>query len=228
MCRAVARTCNALDVASTVDIDRSPDDREFFAAQAQKLSPMRTALLAKFREIQDFKLGQGDVQQAAVRLGDEVLDRGVRTGNTRTKLGLKGQSGLGAAHVFGNRVDDLTGAPHRQEPTLVREAVARLDELPDYDDKERVRADLLARIELQEGLLAARDQGDGKLAKLESEAVKMIVDAANMLLQTKAALDGRFPRQRPYVARFFLDVSRKKARQDAEDEAEGSEGGEDG
>jgi hypothetical protein len=49
-------------------------------------------------------------------------------------------------------------------------------------------------------------------AKLESEGVRLVVEAADKLAQTKAALDGRFPRQRSYVARFFLDASRKRKR----------------
>jgi hypothetical protein len=159
--------------------------------------------------------------QTSVELGDEVLDRGVREGNTRTKLGLKGKSGLGAEHAFGSRIDELIDAPHRQEPALVRGAISRVDDLPDYDDKAKVKADLMARVELQEGLLDKRDQGHAQLAKLESDAVKLVVEGAMMLAQAKAALDGRFPRQRAYVARFFLDVSRKRRR----DDDVGGEGG---
>ncbi|MDI3287946.1 hypothetical protein [Polyangium sp. 15x6] len=224
MSRAVARTHNMLTIASKVDIDRSPEDREFFAAEAAKLVALRQALPAKQREIEDFELGLGDQNQAAVVLGDQVLDRGVRAGNTRTKLGLKGKSGLGAEHAFGNRVDDLTGAPHRNEPALVREAITRIGDLPEFEDKAKVQSDLLARVELQEGLLKERDQGDAVLSKLESEAVKLVVEAADKLVQTKAALDGRFPRQRGYVASFFLDVSRKRRGGHEEDDGEGSGG----
>lgn len=225
MCRAIARTCNTLEVAAKVDIDRSEEDRAFFAAEAEKLKPMRAALLGKIRAMQDHELGVGDLNQSAVRLGDEVLDRGVRAGNTRTKLGLKGKSGLGADHVFGNRVDNLIEAPHRQEPALVRDAITRLDDVPDFDDKAKVKADLLARVELQEELLAARDKGDAELAKLESEAVKLVVEASHMLAQTKAALDGRFPRQRAYVSRFFLDVLPKRRRGDDDDDGSGGGSG---
>lgn len=216
MCKALARTCNALNAAANVDIDRSVDDHAFFNAEATKLEPVRIALIAKCRAIEDFELGPGDLQQSSVELGDEVLDRGVRQGNTRTKLGLKGKTGLQADHAFGNRIDSLTDAPQRQEPGLVRNALARIDELPDYDDKPKVKADLLTRVELQEGLLDTRDQGYAQLAKLESEAIALVLDGANKLAQAKAALDGRFPRQRAYVARFFLDVSRKSRKNDDE------------
>jgi hypothetical protein len=213
MCKAIARTCNALKAAAAVDIDRTPEDRLFFAAEAAKLEPVRVSLVGKHRAIEDYELGDGDLFQTSVELGDEVLDRGVRNGNTRTKFGLKGKSGVGtvgADHAFGTRINELTDAPHRQEPDLVLGAVSRLDEVPDFDDKAQIKADLTNRVELQEGLIDQRDNGHKQLAKLESEAVVLVVEGATKLAQTKAALDGRFPRQREYVARFFLDVSYKK------------------
>lgn len=219
MCKAIARTCNTLDAAASVDIDRSAEDRAFFAAEATKIKPLRDSLLSQRRTIDHYNLGAGDLHQTSVELGDEVLDRGVREANTRTKLGLKGKMGLGADHAFGNRIDELTTAPHRQEPALVRAAISRLDDVPDFEEKAKIKSDLMARVELQEGLLAQRDNGHLQLAKLESDAIKLVVDAANALAQTKAALDGRFPRQRAYVSRFFLDTSRKRRNDD--DDGEG-------
>jgi hypothetical protein len=210
MCRAVARTYNTLMVASTVDKELTDADRAFFAAEAQKVLPLRDALVAKKRQIEDLDLGAADLNQAAVLMGDLVLDRGARAGNTRTKLGLSGKSGLGAAHVFGSRVDDLTGAPLKLQPSLVREAAGRLDDVADFDDKAKVKADLLARAEQQEDLLRTRDEGIAARSKLVSEGVRLVVDGAEALAKTKAALDGRFPRQRAYVATFFLDVSHKR------------------
>ena len=217
MCKAIARTCNALKTASTVDIDRSAEDRAFFAVEAGKLESVRISLLAKHRAIEDFELGDGDLFQTSVEIGDEVLDRGLSAGNTRTKLGLKGKSGLPASYAFGTRIDEMTKAPHRQEPELVLGAVSRLDEVPDFDGKAQIQADLKARVNLQEGLIKQRETGRTSLAKLESEGVALVVDAAMKLAQTKAALDGRFPRQREYVARFFLDVSRKRRNDDDND-----------
>lgn len=230
MTRAVARTVNMLNIAATVDLDRSAEDRAFFQGEAKTLRPLLTALIAKKREIEDFDLGPGDLNQAAVLMGDAVLDRGVRAGNTRTKLGLSGKTGLGSTHVFGNRVDDLTSAPLKLEPSRVREAAERLDEVPDFDDKAKVKSDLLGRAEQQDSLLATRDTGLAERAKLESEAVKLVVDAAHKLAQTKAALDGRFSRQREYVATFFLDTSRKRkaSKNDEGDDGEGSGEGSDG
>ncbi len=214
MCKAVARTCNALKSAATVDIDRTADDRAFFAAEAAKLESVRFALVAKHRAIEDFTLGDGDLFQSSVELGDEILDRGVRGGNTRTKLGLKGKSGLAADHAFGTRINELTDAPHRQEPNLVLGAISRLDEVPDFDDKAQIQTDLKNRVELQEKWIDQRETGHKQLAKLESEGVALVADGAIKLAQTKAAIDGRFPRQREYVSRFFLDVSHKKRKND--------------
>lgn len=210
MCNAVARTHNSLTIASQVDIDRTVDDRAFFDVEAKKLEVLRTALIQKSREIEDFRLGTADRNQAAVILGDTVLDRGVSRGNARTKMALKGTSGLGAEHVFGKQVTDIIAAPQKEEPALVRKAIGRLDDVPDYDEKASIRSDLIARVEQQEALLATREDGAEALAKLKSEAAKLIVDGANMLVQAKAALEGRFPRQKDYVSSFFLDVGKKK------------------
>jgi len=222
MCRALARTINMLTSAALVDIDRSEDDRTFFQDRAAMLAPLLATLLANKRALEEFDLGPGDANQAAVEIGDEVLDRGVRAGNTRAKLGLAHKTGLGAAHVFGDRVNSLTEAPLKLQPGLVREAVERLDDVPSFEDKVRIKSDRLARVELQEGQLKKRDEGYAARAKLESEGVRLVVEAADLLVQTKAALDGRFPRQRSYVARFFLDTSRKRKR--GEDGGEGDEG----
>jgi hypothetical protein len=183
MCRAVARTINMLDAAAEADIDRTDAERALFKAQAQKLAPLLSALVANKRAQEDFDLGPGDRNQASVLVGDAVLDRGVRAGNTRTKLGLANKGGLEAVHVFGNRVDDLTGAPLKLQPGLVRDAVVRLDDVAAFDDKVKVQTDLMARIELQEGHLKARDAGYAARTKLESEGVRLVTEAADKLAQ---------------------------------------------
>jgi hypothetical protein len=73
--------------------------------------------------------------QTRVEIGDQVLDRGVPTGNTRTKLALQGKSGLGAVHVFGKNVATLTKEKIALEPGKVLEAVGRLDDVPDFADR---------------------------------------------------------------------------------------------
>jgi hypothetical protein len=117
------------------------------------------------------------------------------------------------------------------QPAKVLAAAERLEDLPEFPDRSAIKADLIARADQQEKLLAARDAGDLKRSKLASAAVAAVVDGALTLVQTKAALDGRFPRQRKYVASFFLDVSpaRKKAAPEDEgatpDEPDAGKGG---
>jgi hypothetical protein len=46
---------------------------------------------------------------------------------------------------------------------------------------------------------------------LESAAIRLVADAAHALASAKAVLDTRFPRQREYVAAFFLDVANPRS-----------------
>lgn len=218
MRRALGRSIGALAAAFSADLDRTDEDRAFFQAERAKLETLATQLRGVHLGIDDFDLGPREVQQAQVAIGDEVLDRGVRAGNTRAKLGLKGKAGLGAAHVFGERVDDLTGAPVAKEPAAVLAALERLDDVPDFDGKEAIRTDLTARANQQDGFLKARDASATERTKLQSQATRLVVESALALASLKGALDQRFPRQRLYVSSFFLDVSRKRAKKDEEEE----------
>lgn len=213
MRKALYRTIASLDAASSIDLDRSKDDRDFFAAEKAKLEPVVEKVSAALAAVDLFDINEGLRLQARVELGDQVLDNGVRTANARTKLGLKGKSGLDSTHVFGQRVNDLIDEPLHIQPSKVLAAAERLDDLTDFSDRNTIKSDLIARANQQETLLAERDAGDAKRSKLASTAVAAVVDGALALAQTKAALDGRFPRQRKYVASFFLDISaaRKKA-----------------
>ncbi|APR78144.1 Hypothetical protein A7982_03491 [Minicystis rosea] len=216
MRRALSYSIGALAAASAADVDRSDDDRTFFKAEKAKLETIAAALRDADRALTDFDLGPGTVQQAQVSLGDEVLDRGLRNGNTRTKLALRGTGGLDATHVFGARVDDLIRAPVAREPSLVLDAVARLDHLPDFAEKAAVKDDLTLRAKQQEGFLAVRDAGDAEETKLKSVVTKLVVDGALALSALRGALESRFPRQRVYQAKFFYEPPRRK--QDDSDE----------
>jgi hypothetical protein len=131
----------------------------------------------------------------------------VRSAAARTRVALRGKTGLGAEHAFGTRVDDLTGAPLRTEPRLVLGAAARTDDLPAFAERDAIKADLIARATAQETNLVERDAGYLQRDRLRAVTIRTIADAADALIRTKAALDGRFPRQRAYVARFFLSFS---------------------
>lgn len=213
MRKALYRSIASLDAASSIDIDRSKDDRDFFAAEKAKLEPVAEKISAALAAVDAFDINEGIRLQARVELGDQILDNGVRAANARTKLGVKGKSGLDATHVFGQRVNDLIDEPLHIQPSKVLAAAERLDDLPDFSDRNTIKSDLIARADQQETLLSERDAGDAKRSKLASAAVAAVVEGALALAQTKAALDGRFPRQRKYVASFFLDIStaRKKA-----------------
>lgn len=212
MKKAVAYTIAALDAASEIDIDRTEEDRTFFAAEKEALEPVLTGLTTAKNQLDDFDLGLGLRYQVRVVLGDAVLDNGLRVNNSKAKMGLKNASGLGADHVFGARVDVLTGEQLRLEPTKVLAAADRLDDVADFPGKAEVKADLTARATKQEELLQARETGYGERNKLKSNQVRVVADAADALIRCKAALEGRFPRQRAYVSNFFADVTEGRRR----------------
>jgi hypothetical protein len=214
MRRAIAYTIAALAAAGEIDVDRADDDREFFASEKEKLAAFPAVLQSAETALEAFDLGTGMQCQVRVELGDAVLDRGVRSGNARTKLELQGKSGLGADHVFGSNVSELTNARLKLEPGLVLAAIGRMKDLPAFGAREAIEKDLAARANKQESLLGDRDGAALERNALESAAVKLVADASIALTRTKSALDNRFPRQRDYVASFFLDVSRRR-RKDA-------------
>jgi hypothetical protein len=212
MRRALSHTVGALSAAITADIDRSDDDRAFFAAERAKLEPLAAQLKSTYVALDEFDLGPGEILQVTVEVGDDVLDRGVRDANARTKLSLKSRAGLDATHAFGQRIDDLTGAPLASEPAAVLAAVARMNDLPAFDERPALQQDLTARANKQEEFLKARDEGDATRTRLASEGARLVVESALALASLKGALDARFPRQRAYVAVFFFDVSSRSAR----------------
>src|SRR5262249_14653683 len=77
MRRALAYTIAALGAAAKVDIDRTKEDRDFFAAEREKIVPLAAQLEKADHALERFDLGPGMEQQACVELGDAVLDRGV-------------------------------------------------------------------------------------------------------------------------------------------------------
>ena len=101
------------------------------------------------------------------------------------------------------------------------QAVDRLGDVPAFADRAAIAADLTARAKQQQGCLDDRDAGDTARAKLVSACVKLVVDGSQALAELKGALDERFPRQRDYVAAFFMDVAgpRGKAAKAGDDAA---------
>lgn len=207
MAQAVATTLNAFDAASELDLDRSDEDRAFFAARKAILAPYKPQIVAVQRAIEDHDLDVGGRLQVRVEIGDQVLDRGVSDGNTRTKLALKSKPGLDSTHVFGRNVATLTKEKLALEPQKVLEAVARMGDLPEFPERGAIAGDLTLRAGQQQSNLDARDHGGTTRDKLVSSGIKLVLEAANALAATRGALDERFPRQRDYVAAFFLDVA---------------------
>jgi hypothetical protein len=209
---AVAHSVAALGAAAEIDLDRTDDDRAFFTGQKANLEPLVEALVKAARAIEDHALGVGMAAQVGVVVGDAVLDRGLRAGNTQTKLALKGAGGLGAEHVFGRRVDDLIKEPLGAEPASVLRAADRLADLPAFAERDAIRDDLARRATAQEGLLEARDRAQAEAARLASAGVRSVAEAAEALARLKGALDQRFPRQRDFVSTFFYDVAQRRSR----------------
>ena len=207
MRRAIAYTIAALGAAAEIDFDLDEDKKKALAAEKTPLEPFVAALREAERAIEDYDLSDGLALQARVVLGDGVLDRGVRVGNGKTKIALKSKGGLDATHVFGTQVSELTDAPLKIEPAKVIAAMGRMADLAEFPERAAIVADLEKRAHQQEALLGARDKGHLAENKLLSTARKRVIDASDALAKTKAALDGLFPRQRLYVATFFLDTS---------------------
>ena len=212
MAHAISATIDAFDAAADLDMDRTDDDRAFFASRKALLVPHKSYLIDALRAIEDHDLNVGSRLQARVEMGDRVLDGGVSTGNARTKLALKGKSGLDASHVFGKNVATLTKEKIALEPEKVLLAVKRLDDLPDFTERAAIATDLTKRANQQQVCLDARDSGHGAREQLVSMGIKRVVDAANALAAAKGALDERFPRQRDYVSAFFLDVAPERVK----------------
>lgn len=223
MADAVTTTIDAFDAASDLDLDRSDEDRQFFAARRALLVPHKSQLIIALRALEDHDLEIGRRLQVRVEFGDQVLDRGVSDGNTRTKLALKGKSGLDASHVFGKNVATLTREKLALEPQKVLEAVGRISDLPEFNERATIAADLTKRANRQQSCLDERGYGDSARAKLVSTGIRLVLEAADALAAAKGALDERFPRQRDYVAAFFLDVApvRSKAGETAAAEPTG-------
>ena len=219
MADAVTTTMDAFDAASELDLDRSNEDRQFFAARRALLLPHKAQLVAALRTIEDHDLNIGRRLQVRVVFGDQVLDRGVVDGNARTKLDLKGKPGLDASHVFGKNVATLTREKLAIEPQKVLEAVGRMDDLPDFAARSVIAADLTMRAKRQQACLDERTDGDAARAKLVSTGIRLVLEGADALAKTKGALDERFPRQRDYVAAFFLDVAPARAKAAADEAA---------
>jgi hypothetical protein len=210
MIDAVAHSSNGLDAAADIDIDRSDDDRTFFRTEQTGLATLLGQLVGAQRAVEDHDRDVGTRLQVRVVMGDKVLDRGVESGNTLAKNGLKGKSGLGADHVFGQRVTELTEEKLEEEPRAVKKAVGRMNDVADFVGKQEVIKDLTRRADTQQGCLDQRKAGRDTRDALVSTRDRLVVECAEALAALEGRLLSRFPRQKDYVRKFFLDVSPEK------------------
>lgn len=218
----------ALGVAAEIDIDRTPEDKAFFEAEKTKLQTYATELDTAINALDTYKTFERRRLQKRVEFGDVILDNGTRAGNTRTKLALKGKPGLGASHAFGKRIEDLLEKPMVLQPSKVLDAVEKLNDVAEFPEKSAIQQDLTLRANQQIQMVDEREDGMAIGTKLSADVVAAVMKGALALAQTKGALDTRFPRQRKYVATFFLDVAperKAKAQGDSDDEDEGEGGG---
>ncbi|MDC3958747.1 hypothetical protein KEG38_33135 [Polyangium jinanense] len=211
---ALSTTIGALNAAVELDVDRTPDDREFFAVEREALKPFFDTLFAAEREATSYSLLVVQAKQARVQLGDTILDRGVSRAKARMKVELKGSAmEEGADHVFGTDVSDIIQAERAKEPGLVLQAVGKFAQVPSFPGKAEMEADLKGRATRQQQNFVDRDAAAVKAASLTS-AVKVAVAAgSDALYKLEKRLLDRFPRQTQYVKAFFYDAapSRKKA-----------------
>lgn len=210
MLDAVYYSRAALNVAKRMDTRRSDQDRQFFEERASLLDPVIAELEPLEAALTAHERGAATEAQAAVVLGDVVLDATVRDANRTTKAELANKSGLGAPHVFGQRVDDLTDEPLHLEPAAVVHAADRLVDLPDYTSKARIDAEMRGAATRQQEALENRDDVKRAGSQLESRATAAVVRASEALGALEGALLARFSRQYKYCGGFFPPNRRTK------------------
>lgn len=213
MIRAVAHTLGALDAASELDIDRTTEDRAFFASEKASLQTHFDAVDGARQAVSKHVFLISTRLQVRIEVGDVVLDRGVRAGKARMKMELK-QLGSpdGADEVFPSDISDIVDAERRVEPSLVQQVVARFSKVPDFPGKAAIAADLTGRAAAQTMAFTERDAGQITEAGLDGTLDKAVSDASTALYRLEKRLLERFPRDKRYVRAFFLDVApvRKK------------------
>ncbi|MRG90755.1 hypothetical protein [Polyangium spumosum] len=214
MLAALSTTIGALDAAVELDVDRSAEDREFFAIERDNLKPLFALLFEADREATSHLLLVVQARQARVQLGDAILDRGVSRAKARMKVELKGSAMEdGADHVFGSDVSDITQAERAKEPGLVLKAVGKFGQVPNFPGKAEMEVDLTGRATRQQQNFTDRDTA-GVDAATRASAVKVAIAAgSDALYKLEKRLLDRFPRQTSYVRAFFYDVApnRKKS-----------------
>jgi hypothetical protein len=207
MRKALARTAMALEIAVEIDTARTDEDKKFLENTRQRVLPLLSEATTTENALAVYDDGEGLRFQARVELGDAVLDEGLRSGKAKAKALLRGQPGLGAEHVFGDDVSEMTDAPIALEPDLVLTALLKMVDLPKFSGREELVNELMLLANKQKQILQERSVGTTIRTTLSSTATRIIVQGADLLASIKGDLDSRFPRQKKYVSSFFLNVT---------------------
>lgn len=210
--RELATSIGALTAAIQMDIDRSDDERLMFTNERAGLQKSFDDVFAADQAVTRHLLLVKMPQQAAIIVGDNVLDRGTRAGKARMRLELKSSTMPGGEdHVFPADISEITDAERRVEPQLVLKAVAKFDQVPEFNGKAQVKADLEARANRQKDAFQQRDTGDNAADVLDGALDRAVDAAEEALFVFEKRLEMRFPRDAKYVASFFMEKpSRKK------------------
>jgi hypothetical protein len=89
MLKAVSTSIAALDAAATLDVDRSDEDRVFFATERDTLKGQFDVLSKADTDARMHLLLVALVEQARVQIGDAVLDRGYESGQSSNEGRIK-------------------------------------------------------------------------------------------------------------------------------------------
>jgi hypothetical protein len=205
--RALLYTVYRLEAAADLGLDFTAAERQLFREEAARLLPFALALPVGERDLEDFALGAELRRQVRATYGDKVLDEGYRAAKAAAKSELRQSRGLGHEHAFGADAAEITHAPMEQEPDLVLEVVRRLPELPEFASRAKLADDLTARAEQQKAALLERSRSAGERDARKTRQAAAVDAAVKALVQTKAVLELRFPKNRAVVAPFFYDVT---------------------
>lgn len=203
--QALAFTLSVLDAQAEMNIDLSQEDRNALTSEKQALevyynnfTNAHHSLQAHFREMMRL--------QHRVNAGDYVLDSGISSNKRKTAAALDRIMPEGANLVFGSNIAELTKAELRLEPELVRQAITRFNQLPEFPGKAELIADLERRIHQQEQALKERQNGELTRVMLSDALDRTIKDASEALYKLEKRLLERFPRETAYVKSFFWDI----------------------
>jgi hypothetical protein len=208
----LSTTVGGLAAAIEMDIDRTNEDRAFFTNQRATLQACFDKVFEADQAVTKHLLLVHVPRQAAIVVGDNVLDRGVRAAKARMRLELKTSAMPGGEdHVFPSDISEITDAERRVEPNLVLGAVAKFDQVPDFNGKAGVKTDLEKRVGRQQMAFQQRDAGETAAEALDGALDRAVAEGDEALFVCERHLEARFPRDAKYVASFFLEKpSRKK------------------